>query len=168
MGSAPAVAVSHLSKYFPLITRRHLITGKWHEGVWALREVNLKLYRREVLLIKLIATLLAPAEGSIMIHGRDAGRFRLPVKRRLGYITCNESSFYGRLTGWQNLAFFARLHNLDRPNRHPAGGGGPQADGIPGSLPIPPALNGGWTSPGECCISPTSCIWMSPPPISTP
>ena len=144
MGSAPAVAVSHLSKYFPLITRRHLITGKWHEGVWALREVNLELFPGEVLfilgpngsgkttLIKLIATLLAPAEGSIMIHGRDAGRFPLPVKQRLEYITCNESSFCGRLTGWQNLAFFARLHNLDRPNRHPAGGGGPQADGIPG------------------------------------
>jgi len=148
MGSAPAVAVSHLSKYFPLITRRHLITGKWHEGVWALREVNLELFPGEVLfilgpngsgkttLIKLIATLLAPAEGSIMIHGRDAGQFPLPVKQRLGYITCNESSFCGRLTGWQNLAFFARLHNPDPPNRHPAGGGGPQADGIP----VPPRL----------------------------
>ncbi|MGQ9688539.1 MAG: ATP-binding cassette domain-containing protein [Desulfobaccales bacterium] len=35
------------------------------------------------------------------------------MKKRLGYITCNEASFFGRLTGWQNLAFFARLHNLD-------------------------------------------------------
>ena len=51
MGSAPAVAVSHLSKYFPLITRRRLITGKWHEGIWALREINLELFPREVLFI---------------------------------------------------------------------------------------------------------------------
>ena len=127
MGSTPAVAVSRLSKFFPLITLRRLLTGTWRQGVWALREVNFELFPGEVLfilgpngsgkttLIKLIATLLAPTEGRIMVHGQDAARSPLPVKRRLGYITCNESSFYGRLTGWQNLAFFARLHNLD-PN----------------------------------------------------
>jgi len=48
-----------------------------------------------------------------LVQGLDAARSPLPVKQRLGYITCNESSFYGRLTGWHNLAFFARLHNLD-------------------------------------------------------
>ena len=45
------MAVSHLSKHFPLITRRRLITGKWHEGIWALREINLELFPREVLFI---------------------------------------------------------------------------------------------------------------------
>jgi len=125
MGSTPAVAISRLSKYFPLITLRRLLTGKWRQGVWALREVNFELYPGEVLfilgpngsgkttLIKLIATLLAPTSGRILVHGLDAARSPLPVKQRLGYITCNEASFYGRLSGWQNLAFFARLHNLD-------------------------------------------------------
>jgi ABC-2 type transport system ATP-binding protein len=56
---------------------------------------------------------LAPTKGSILIHGQSAERSPLPVKQRLGYITCNEASFYGRLSGWQNLAFFARLHDLD-------------------------------------------------------
>jgi ABC-type multidrug transport system ATPase subunit len=125
MAPTPAVAVHRLSKYFPLITLRRLATGRWREGVWALRDVSLTLLPGEVLfilgpngsgkttLIKLIATLLAPTEGSILVHGLDATRSPLPVKRRLGYITCNESSFLGRLSGWQNLAFFARLHNLD-------------------------------------------------------
>jgi ABC-2 type transport system ATP-binding protein len=125
MGSTPAVAVSHLTKHFPLITLRNLFTGKWREGVWALREVNFELFPGEALfilgpngsgkttLIKLIATLLAPNGGHISIHGFDAARSPIPVKQRLGYITCNEASFYGRLTGWHNLAFFARLHNLD-------------------------------------------------------
>jgi len=49
----------------------------------------------------------------VLVHGVNAVRSPLLVKRRLGYITCNESSFYGRLNGWQNLAFFARLHNLN-------------------------------------------------------
>jgi len=125
MGTTPAVAVSHLSKYFPLISLRRLLTGKWGQGVWALREVDFELAPGEVLfilgpngsgkttLIKLIATLLAPTKGSILVYGMDAARAALPVKRRLGYITCNESSFYGRLTGWQNLNFFARLQGLD-------------------------------------------------------
>jgi ABC-type multidrug transport system ATPase subunit len=125
MGSTPAVTVSRLTKHFPLITLRNLLTGKWRQGVWALREVNFELFPGEVLfilgpngsgkttLIKLIATLLAPTGGRITVHGFDAARSPIPVKQRLGYITCNESSFYGRLSGWQNLAFFARLHNLD-------------------------------------------------------
>jgi ABC-type multidrug transport system ATPase subunit len=125
MGPTPAVAVSHLTKHFPLITLRRLFTGKWRQGVWALREVNFELFPGEVLfilgpngsgkttLIKLIATLLAPTEGRIIVNGFDAARSPLPVKQRLGYITCNESSFYGRLSGWHNLSFFARLHNLN-------------------------------------------------------
>jgi ABC-type multidrug transport system ATPase subunit len=125
MGSTPAVAVSHLTKHFPLITLGNLFKGTWRQGVWALREVNFELFPGEVLfilgpngsgkttLIKLIATLLAPTAGSIRVHGFDAARSPLQVKQRLGYITCNESSFYGRLTGWHNLAFFARLHDLN-------------------------------------------------------
>lgn len=125
MGSTPAVAVTRLSKHFPLITLRRLLNGRWRQGIWALREVTFELSPGEVLfilgpngsgkttLIKLIATLLAPTSGRILVHGLDAARSPLQVKQRLGYITCNESSFYGRLTGWQNLAFFARLHDLN-------------------------------------------------------
>jgi len=125
MGATPAVSVSRLSKYFPLITLRRILTGKGQPGVWALREVDFDLYPGEVLfilgpngsgkttLVKLIAGLLAPTTGRILVHGLDTVRFPLQVKERLGYITCNEYSFYGRLTGWHNLAFFAKLQNLD-------------------------------------------------------
>ncbi len=125
MGATPAVSVSRLSKYFPLITLRRILTGRGQPGVWALREVDFDLYPGEVMfilgpngsgkttLVKLIAGLLAPTAGRIQVHGLDAVRYPLQVKKRLGYITCNESSFYGRLTGWHNLAFFAKLQNLD-------------------------------------------------------
>jgi ABC-2 type transport system ATP-binding protein len=123
--TTPAVAVHRVSKYFPLLNLRRLVTGRWGEGVWALREVDLELFPGEALfilgpngsgkttLIKLIATLLIPTQGHILVHGRDTARHSLEVRRRLGYITCNESSFYGRLSGAKNLAFFARLHGLD-------------------------------------------------------
>jgi len=125
MGATPAVSVSRLSKYFPLITLRRILTGKGQPGVWALREVDFDLQPGEVLfilgpngsgkttLVKLIAGLLAPTTGRILIHGQDSVRYPLQVRQRLGYITCNEYSFYGRLSGWQNLAFFAKLQNLD-------------------------------------------------------
>jgi ABC-type multidrug transport system ATPase subunit len=123
--STPAVAVSGLSKYFPQLELRHLLTGRRAPGVWALKDVAFELFPGEGLcivgpngsgkttLMKLIATLLTPTQGRISIQGRDAQAQPLRAKSHLGFITCNEASFYGRLSGWQNLAFFARLQNLD-------------------------------------------------------
>jgi ABC-2 type transport system ATP-binding protein len=125
LSSAPAVTVSNLSKYFPQLELRQFLTWRRPPGVWALKDVELELAPGENLtlvgpngsgkttLIKLIATLLVPDQGRIFVHGRDAGRHPLEARRRLGYITANEYSFYGRLSGRQNLAFFAQLHGLD-------------------------------------------------------
>jgi ABC-type multidrug transport system ATPase subunit len=125
LAAIPAVAVSRVSKYFPQIELRRFVTGGNFSGNWALREVDLELGAGENLsilgpngsgkttLMKLIATLLIPTQGQIFVQGYDTLRRPLAVKRHLGFITCNEMSFYGRLTGWQNLAFFAQLQNLD-------------------------------------------------------
>ncbi len=125
MAATPAVAVHRLSKYFPAIDLRRLLTGSKSTGVWALREVDLEIWPGENLcilgpngsgkttLIKLIATLLLPTEGRIFVQGHDTAHSPLAVKSHLGFITSNEESFYGRLTGRQNLAFFARLQNLE-------------------------------------------------------
>jgi len=121
----PAVAVSRLSKYFPQIELRYLLTLRRPPGVWALQEVEFELQAGELLsivgpngsgkttLLKLIATLLLPTRGRILVDGQDALKSPLAARRRLGFITSNEASFYGRLSGWQNLAFFAQLQNLD-------------------------------------------------------
>jgi ABC-2 type transport system ATP-binding protein len=123
--ATPAVAVSRLSKYFPQIELRRLFTGRSFSGSWALREVSLEVWPGEnfcilgpngsgkTTLLKLIATLLLPTQGRIFVQGHDAVRRPLAVKRHVGFISSNEESFFGRLTGWQNLAFFAQLQNLD-------------------------------------------------------
>jgi ABC-type Na+ transport system ATPase subunit NatA len=98
--------------------RRFFTVGKF-SGNWALQEVDLELDFGENLcilrpngsgkttLLTLIATLLIPTQGRIFVQRHDTIRRPLAVKRHLGFITCKEMSFYGRLTGWQNLAFFA-------------------------------------------------------------
>ncbi len=125
MAKTPAVAVSRLSKYFPQIELRRLFRGRNFSGSWALREVDLEVWPGENLcimgpngsgkttLLKLLATLLIPTQGRILVQGYDTMRRPGAVKRHLGFITSNEESFYGRLTGWQNLAFFARLQDLN-------------------------------------------------------
>jgi ABC-type multidrug transport system ATPase subunit len=125
LAAIPAVAVSRVSKYFPQIELRRLLSGCNFSGNWALREVDLEIWPGETLcivgpngsgkttLLKLIATLLLPTQGQILVQGYDTVRRPLAVKRHLGFITNNEESFYGRLSGWQNLAFFAQLQNLD-------------------------------------------------------
>lgn len=123
--AAPAVAVSALSKYFPQVDLRRLFPGHRSRGVWALRGVEFALEPGESLcivgpngsgkttLIKLVATIISPTRGRILIHGRDTAGAPAAARRALGFVSCNEDSFYGRLTGRQNLAFFARLHNLN-------------------------------------------------------
>lgn len=120
----PAVEIRQVAKYFPAWGLRKLLKFRRLPGTWALRDVNLTIWPGECLcllgpngagkttLIKLIATLLEPTEGTIRVFGRDTVRASQKARARLGYVTCNETSFYGRLTGWQNLAFFARLQNL--------------------------------------------------------
>jgi len=70
-------------------------------------------------LLKIIATLLYPSSGRVLIHGRDMVRESARVRGDLGLVTCDERSFYWRLSGRHNLAFFAALYGL--PNKQAEG-----------------------------------------------
>ncbi len=63
-------------------------------------------------LVKLLTTLIVPSSGSASIHGYGL-EHELDIKRSVGLVTSDERSFYWRLTGQQNLEFFAALHGLD-------------------------------------------------------
>ena len=63
--------------------------------------------------LKLLATLLSPDAGRLYVDGRDCAREGRRVRASVGLVTGDERSFYWRLTGRQNLAFFAALHDLD-------------------------------------------------------
>jgi ABC-2 type transport system ATP-binding protein len=65
-------------------------------------------------LIRILSTLILPTSGSAAIYGHDVVRQAGLARAHLGLVFSNENSFYGRLTGRQNLEFFAALQNLSR------------------------------------------------------
>ena len=63
-------------------------------------------------LIKILFGLILPTEGTVTVNGYDVMRNEIDVKKYIGLVTGEERSFYLRLTGRQNLEFFAALHGL--------------------------------------------------------
>ena len=63
-------------------------------------------------LIRILCTLVLPTSGVARVAGHDVTRQGAAIRARIGYAISEERSFYWRLTGRQNLAFFAALNNL--------------------------------------------------------
>lgn len=63
-------------------------------------------------LIKILCTLLVPTAGTARVNGCDVEKQATDVKRSVGYGLDSERSFYYRLSGRQNLAFFAPLLDI--------------------------------------------------------
>lgn len=63
-------------------------------------------------LLRILASLILPDEGQINIAGYDLKSQEQLVKSKIGLVTGEERSFYWRLTGRQNLEFFAAFYNL--------------------------------------------------------
>jgi len=123
-----AVQTWDLVKSFPIEKRyRDLLLHPFrHSRFTALRGVSLAAPCGELLvllgpngagkstLIKVLATLVRPDSGRAEVFGRDVVRCEAEVRAGLGYITSEERSFYWRLSGRENLRFFAVLQNIPR------------------------------------------------------
>ena len=71
-------------------------------------------------LLKILSGLVLPDGGQARVDGADIARQEMAVRRAIGYVTSDERSFYWRLSGRQNLIFFARLFHVpaaDIPRR---------------------------------------------------
>lgn len=64
--------------------------------------------------IKLLCTLVLPSSGTAKIYGYDVVKEEDRVKRLIGFVTSEERSFFWRLTGRENLRFFASLYKLPK------------------------------------------------------
>lgn len=65
--------------------------------------------------IKICSTLLGKTEGSVEVLGMNIEQQEKEIRKRIGYIgQDSERSTYARLTGKENLEFFAALYNLSK------------------------------------------------------
>ena len=119
-----AVELKDITKTFVERSWRTMLSGKKPKRVEALNGVSLRVGSGEVFgllgpngagkttLIKILATLILPDGGDARICGYDLCNQPQRVRRMIGLINTSERSFYWRLTGRQNLKFFAALSNL--------------------------------------------------------
>ncbi len=122
-----AISVVDLSKFF--IKRRSLrdtLTRPWikPEKVVALDGVSFEVQTGEIFgllgpngagkttLLKMLSCLIIQSRGKAVVNGHDTLHDELRVKSSVGFVTSDERSFYWRLSGRENLHFFAHLYNL--------------------------------------------------------
>jgi ABC-2 type transport system ATP-binding protein len=95
------------------------------ERVHALRGVDLHVAEGQIFgllgpngagkttLLKILSCLVLPDKGRAVVGGNDTSR-EYEVKRKIGLVHSDERSFYWRLSGRQNLRFFATLYDVPR------------------------------------------------------
>src|SRR6185312_3812258 len=62
--------------------------------------------------IKMLITLLLPTAGEARVLGLDVVRQAHEVRRRIGYVFGGERGLYERLSGLDNLRYFAELYGV--------------------------------------------------------
>ena len=65
-------------------------------------------------LLRVLTGLLDASAGSVRVAGIDVHGSPREVRRLIGVVPSGDRSFYLRLSGLENLVFFARLHGLPR------------------------------------------------------
>lgn len=127
-----AIDACALTKTFPIPTS---FFSKFHrrsrDKVLAVDRVSLSIQEGEIhglvgpngagktTLIKMLTTLLVPTSGHASVAGLDVVKHQHRVRKVVGLVTSNERSFYWRLTGRQNLSFFAAIYHVPRRKAAP-------------------------------------------------
>jgi ABC-2 type transport system ATP-binding protein len=95
----------------------------------ALNDISLTVPRGKVLvllgpngsgkttILKLIATVLLPDSGRVLVEGADTRETPGHVRGHVGFAVAAERSFFPRLSARENLDFFATLDNVARNSR---------------------------------------------------
>jgi ABC-2 type transport system ATP-binding protein len=65
-------------------------------------------------LIKMLSCLVLPSSGNAQVFGYDVLKNEQEVKKIVGMVSAEERSFYWRLTGRENLRFYASLYHIPR------------------------------------------------------
>ena len=117
-----AIEVSHLRRVF---TSQIGVIRRSTKEVIAVEDVSFEIPEGELFgllgpngagkttTVKMLTTLLIPTLGSASVKGFDVVKQANEVRKRIGFIFGGERGLYWRLSGIDNLRYFASLYNLD-------------------------------------------------------
>ncbi len=122
----PAILVESLEKYFPPAYSgwRSLLQPFSPATEKALAGISFSVEQGEAValvgpngagkstLLRILATLIIPTKGRALVGGFDTEREATRARGQFGYHTGGDEGFYGRLSGRENLAFFAAMNNI--------------------------------------------------------
>ena len=63
--------------------------------------------------LRVLSTVLAPSSGIANIAGYDVVRDPAEVRRRIGFVS-NNTAIYDRMTAWEMVEYFGRLHGMPK------------------------------------------------------
>jgi len=121
-----SIETSNLTKVFQQVKgyRELMLHPFTKKEIFALRDVTFNVKQGELFsllgptgagkttLIKILCNLVLPSSGKALVNGFDVTKAGKQIRKTIGYVLSDERSFYWRLTGRQNLKFFAALNNL--------------------------------------------------------
>ncbi len=117
-----AIEVSHLRRVFKTHTGVIKRTAK---EVLAVEDVSFEIHEGELFgllgpngagkttTVKMLTTLLIPTSGTATVGGFDVVKKAEEVRKRIGFIFGGERGLYWRLSGVDNLRYFASLYGVD-------------------------------------------------------
>lgn len=118
--------LEQINKTFHAQSIKNVLLRRRVQATQVLQDISLKAYPGEVLgllgpngagkttLLKIIASLIEPDSGRIMVDQHDINENPEQAKKQIGLVNTNDRSFYWRLTVRQNMEFFAALYNLNQ------------------------------------------------------
>ena len=63
-------------------------------------------------LLRILATLIGPTQGTIHINGLSLVKHQHQIRKQIGYLGAGEQGLHHKLTGRQNLHYFASLYGI--------------------------------------------------------
>lgn len=126
---APAIVLNKLTKYFsPGFISGNIFrsASDKKDRIIALQDVSFEVGQGEIFcligpngagkttLLKILSSLVLPSSGEALVAGYDVVKDSIAVRNNIGLVSGEERSFYWRISGRQNLEFFASFYNVPK------------------------------------------------------
>lgn len=114
----------HLCKDYVLKEKKSMFGSKRKRVIHAVKDISLEIPQGNIIgvlgingagkttTIRMLASVIKPSSGSLMMNGVDAIKNHLWVKERINMISGGERNLYWRLTAKENLRYFGSLYGL--------------------------------------------------------